>query len=377
LTKEEKLRVLYCSENYSPHDHRFLTALAGSGHEIYWLRLEEGGRIQESRPLPKAIRPVQWRRDNKPIEWRDFGSLKIQFKAAVDRINPDLIHAGPIQRVAYLPALIDFHPFLAMSWGFDLLENERLDKTWEVITRFVLQHCDWFTSDCQTTKNIAVGLGISEPRSTVFPWGVDLDLFNPDNRESVRHQVGYEEDLLIIHTRSWESRYGVDIALEGFWRALQIEPDLRLLMLGGGSLESQVKLFVSEKGITDRVHFLGYQQNEALVRYYQAADVYLSASHIDGSSVALMESMACGCPALVSDIPANLEWIKDGDQGWVFKDGDSQSLAEKIINISRNKKELSVSGKNALKKAKAEANWSKNFAKLLETYDLMIKNGNR
>ena len=51
LIKEEKLRVLYCSENYSPHDHRFLTALADSGHEIYWLRLEDGGRIQESRSI--------------------------------------------------------------------------------------------------------------------------------------------------------------------------------------------------------------------------------------------------------------------------------------------------------------------------------------
>ena len=61
LIHVKKLRILYCSENYSPHDHRFLTALAGSGHEIHWLRLEEGGRIQESRPLPEAIQPLNWR----------------------------------------------------------------------------------------------------------------------------------------------------------------------------------------------------------------------------------------------------------------------------------------------------------------------------
>lgn len=275
--------------------------------------------------------------------------------------------------MSYLPALIDFHPLLTMSWGFDLLEDARRDKTWEDITRFVLLHSDWFTSDCQTTKNIAVSYGMPDPRTTVFPWGVDLNLFNPERSGFMRRQVGYEEDLLLVHTRSWESRYGVDIALQGFWQALQTEPNLRLFLLGGGSQEDQVKKFVSDKGLSNRVHFCGYLQNEALAGYYQAADVYLSASHIDGSSVALMESMACGCPALVSDIPANLEWIADGEQGWVFKDGNPDNLAEKIINISQNRKDVFSCGKQARTKAEADADWQKNFAKLIDTYDRMMK----
>lgn len=260
-----------------------------------------------------------------------------------------------------------------MSWGFDLLEDARRDKTWEDITRFVLLHSDWFTSDCQATKNIAVSYGMPDPRTTVFPWGVDLNLFNPERSGFMRRQVGHEEDLLLVHTRSWESRYGVDIALQGFWKALQTEPNLRLFLLGSGSQEDQVKKFVTDKGLSNRIHFCGYLQNEALAGYYQAADVYLSASHIDGSSVALMESMACGCPALVSDIPANLEWVADGEQGWVFKDGDPDNLAEKIINISQNRKDVFSCGKQARTKAEADADWPKNFAKLMDTYDRMMK----
>ncbi|MCJ7518124.1 MAG: glycosyltransferase, partial [Anaerolineaceae bacterium] len=93
--------------------------------------------------------------------------------------------------------------------------------------------------------------------------------------------------------------------------------------------------------------------------------------HIDGSSVALMESMACGCPALVSDIPANLEWINDGIEGWVFKDNDSDNLAKKIIHISQNRDEKFSCGKQARVKAESNADWQKNFAKLLDTYDHM------
>ena len=55
---------------------------------------------------------------------------------------------------------------------------------------------------------------------------------------------------------------------------------------------------------------------------YRAADLYLSASHSDGSSVSLMEALGCGLPVLVSDIPGNREWVTDGEQGWLFPDGD-------------------------------------------------------
>jgi len=365
-------RILYCSENYSPHDHRFLTALGRSGYEIYWLRLEEGGRVQESRPLPEAVTPIAWRKNQKPVDWPDYKDLAQQFNSAVELIKPDLIHAGPIQRVAYLPTLIDFHPLLVMSWGFDLLEDAWRDETWEEITRSVLTNCDWFTSDCRTTQEIAINFGMPESRTTVFPWGVDHKVFNPDGRGLMRSKVGYEEDLLVVHTRSWEPRYGVDIALKGFYLALPEAPNLQLFLLGGGSQESQIRSFISDKGISERVHFCGYKENEALAEYYRAADVYLSASHIDGSSVALIEAMACGCPALVSDIPANMEWITDGVQGWVFRDGDPKHLAERIIQIAGQSKERQHCGKNAQNKAKVEADWQKNFAKLLDIYELMV-----
>jgi glycosyltransferase involved in cell wall biosynthesis len=324
--------------------------------------------VEETRSLPQGITPVTWRGDDRSLSFDDYQNLKNEFSDAVVRIKPDLIHAGPIQRVAYLPALIDFHPLLTMSWGFDLLEDASRDERWQEVTRFVLQRSDWFTSDCQTTRDLAVAYGMDINRTTIFPWGVDLRLFNPDRRGIMRRQVGYEEDLLIVHTRSWEPRYGVDMALEGFWQAYQVAPNLRMFMLGGGSQEDLVKGFVKEKGLEDRILFSGYQQNEALAGYYQAADVYLSASHIDGSSVALMEAMACGCPPLVSNIPANLEWVVDGEQGWVFRDGYAGDLAQKLIHIARHRREVMEMGRLARQTAEAKADWEKNTKLLMQTY---------
>ena len=51
------MRVLYFSRGYTPHDHRFLAALAGTGNEIHFLPMLAGGRGQDERPLPQGIRP--------------------------------------------------------------------------------------------------------------------------------------------------------------------------------------------------------------------------------------------------------------------------------------------------------------------------------
>lgn len=303
----------------------------------------------------------------------DYVGLKREFKHAVEKIKVDIIHAGPIQRVAFLPALSALHPLVSMSWGFDLLQDARRDVIWNQITRFVLKRSDWLLADCQTVKQQAIHYGAQSERITVFPWGVDLKLFNPKKREAMRRAIRYENDIVFIHTRSWEPRYGVDITLKGFWLASLEIPNIRLFMLGGGSQERWIRDFVAEKELQERIHFIGYEQNEKLAEYYQAADVYLSASHIDGSSVALLESMACGCPALVSDISSNKEWVTDGVQGWTFKDGSHEDLADTIIKISLSKVERKSAGKKAREKIEQSGNWEHHFQTLLDVYENVQK----
>lgn len=328
--------------------------------------------MQEIRPIPDGVQVVNWREATTKTTWLDYLSLKGKFAAVLEEIKPHIVHAGPIQRVALLPALVDFHPLLCMSWGFDLMQDVDRDLIWREATRFVLKRSDWFTSDCHATRRRAEAFGFPGERVTIFPWGVDHAVFNPDGRSQMRQKMGYEDDLLIVHTRSWEPRYGVDVALQGFWLAWQQQPRMRMLMLGGGSQEEMVRKFVKEKGLQEHILFCGYQENDKLADYYRAADVYLSASHIDGSSVALMESMACACAPLVSNIPANLEWVKEGKSGWVFRDGDAHSLAERILEIAQNRDELPQRGAAAADKTRRDANWPDNVEKLLNTYQKMV-----
>jgi glycosyltransferase involved in cell wall biosynthesis len=102
------------------------------------------------------------------------------------------------------------------------------------------------------------------------------------------------------------------------------------------------------------------------------ADIYISPSHVDGSSVSLLEALASGLPCLVSDIPGNKEWIEDGVNGWTFRDGDVDDLAEKILLAIKSRRSFRKIGEAARKTAEEKADWEKNFGKLLEAYDKVV-----
>lgn len=361
------MKILYCSEGYSPHDYRFLSALSASPHNIHWFRLRQD-LVLENRPLSPAIQPVARKQENKANHWFDYLQLKNEFRRVLDKVQPDLVHAGPIQKVALLAALNHFHPLISMSWGTDLLMDADRDFIWQNVTRFTLKQTDWLIGDCLAVQNKAMKFGFPSERSTIFPWGIDLNIFRPAKKSLLRLKQGWEDDFIILCTRNWESRYGVELVVRAFCENAGRMKDAILVLVGGGSQEALLRKMVLDAGLIDRVVFAGRVDYPDLPRYYQAADLYVSASHSDGSSVSLLEALGCGCPVLVSDIIANREWVQPGWQGWLFKDGDWKEMGEMLVTIFNQREEQTTIRENARQTAIQKADWIKNFIELLETY---------
>jgi len=354
-------KIVYFSSGYSPHDHRFLSALAQTEHQIYFLQLEKADNSR----LPAEIELVDWAGGARDFRWSDLPNYTSSLKRILAKIRPDILHAGPIQTVGLIAALSGFRPLLMMSWGFDLMEDVHKNLWWERVTYFVLHRSTFFISDAQVTRDKALRYGMNPDRTIVFPWGVDLEHFRP---REVRAQ--HAAPLQLFCNRSWEPRYGVDVLAEAFVRVLKSKPKTRLNLLADGSQRAVIRRILAEGGALDNVQFKGYIPQKELPRHYNEADLYISPSHVDGSSVSLMEAMACGLPSLVSDIPANKEWVQEGVNGWLFPDGDAAALAEKILQVVENRDTLDEIGANARKIAEERADWQKNFQKLLEAYRL-------
>lgn len=360
-------KILYFSYGYGPHDHRFLTALAGTEHEVFFVRLSGGGRQTEDRPLPEKINQIHWAGGRGEFHWRDLPGLTLDFRRLTRNLQPDLIHAGPIQTCGLIATLAGAGPRLIMSWGFDLLQDADRNRWWRWATRFVLHRATCFTCDCEAARQKAIQFGISRDRAVVFPWGVDLKQFFP-----LKNNPGSRLFTLLCN-RSWEPRYGVDVLAKAFTLVVASRSDVHLLLLAGGSQEEAIRQILHPGRLDDRVTYAGQVSQRELPAYYHMADLYISPAHVDGSSVSLMEALACGLPCLVSNIPANREWVTDGVNGWLFQDGDANALAARILLIMNSLESLSKVGEAARRVAEEKADWSKNFQKLLKAYELVLR----
>jgi glycosyltransferase involved in cell wall biosynthesis len=385
------MRVLYFTRDYTPHDHRFLTALAKAGQQVFYLRLEQGGYAVEDRPLPTEVELVHWAGGRRPFRWQDGLSLLVDLKRVIHKVKPDIVHAGPLQTSAFLTAMAGFRPLVSMSWGYDLLQDANRNTLWRWATRFTLRHSSIMVGDCLTIRQKAVAYGMSEERIVTFPWGIDLSHFSPANGHRSKGKT-----FTLLSTRAWEPVYGVDVIAHAFVRAVHrlagshekewsssnlgdfnlerpavSDPvELCLTMLGNGSQAAELRRIFLQGGVLDKVYFPGQVAQVDLPRYYRSADLYVSASHSDGTSISLLEAMACGCPALVSDIPGNREWVSPGEQGWCFPDGDSEALSASILHALHERHLLLEMGRSSRRLAEQHADWEKNFPELLRAYEL-------
>ncbi|MCD6475847.1 MAG: glycosyltransferase family 4 protein [Anaerolineaceae bacterium] len=368
------MRVLYFTRDYTSHDHRFLSQLSKTSHDIFSLRLERQGSQREDRPLPAGITQILWMGGKKPVPRTQFWQMKYALRRVLRQVKPDVIHAGSIQTAALISAMAGAKPLVSMSWGYDMLMDADSTPRMRHDTYFTLARSSVFVCDCDAVKQKAISFGFSPERIVKFPWGTDLKQFSPEGREEARKRVGWKtDDFVFLSLRAWEPVYDVKTIIKAFIQAAKRQPTLRLELMGGGSQQNELRQLVTGSGLVDRVHFGGRVGFDTLSTYYRAADVYTSASLTDGSSVSLLESLACGTPALLSSIPGNLEWVEEGKNGWLFPVGDVDACANKMLAVYKNREQLLEMRGWARKIAEERADWELNFPKLLTAYEMAVE----
>ena len=115
--------------------------------------------------------------------------------------------------------------------------------------------------------------------------------------------------------------------------------------MGQGKELENLKSLVDNYGLSDHVRFCGRITKKELSEMTAIADVFVLPSMSEGHSVALLEAMASGLPAVASDIDGNRESVEDGVTGFLFRNGDAQNLAEKltiVLTDNRLRQTLSV-----------------------------------
>jgi len=247
-------------------------------------------------------------------------------------IQPDILHTLYLLPYSVHGVLCGFHPHIAAAWGSDVLVAPQKNPIFKHMVKLVLAKADRINSVSPLVSTSCIRLGADASKIFIAPIGVDTKLFTPSvDGDVVRRQLRWEKNPIIICTRNFEGIYNIDILINAMPYILEKKPDVRLILLGSGSLEDRFKQMVKKFGLVSAVKFTGYVPNEQVPKYLAASDVYVSPTLSDGLSVSNLEAMACGVFPIITDIPVAKYIITHGVNGFIAPTDSPKKLAELIV----------------------------------------------
>jgi L-malate glycosyltransferase len=289
------------------------------------------------------------------------------------RERPDVLHGCWVQTAGFACAVSGYRPFMLAPYASDVLIEPDRSAWAHAATRYTLQAAGRVACDCQHVAQRAVELGLPEERVLLFPRGVDVERFQPGARDpDLVRRHGLEPGPVLVMTRRLRPVYGVEDFLRALPPVLAAHPGLRVLLAGEGPLEGELKRLATSLGLDGAVLWLGSVPNEDLPRYLRTADVYVSTSHSDGSSVSLLEAMCCGLPAVVTDVPAIREWIEEGAGGRRVPIGDPAGIARGLLDVLADQTRLRAMGARNLALAQERVDWRRCIRDLIGAYEGLV-----
>jgi glycosyltransferase involved in cell wall biosynthesis len=215
-------------------------------------------------------------------------------------------------------------------------------------------------------------LGVNERKITIVYDGVDTRKYNPQKRdEGLKKSLGISGAPTIISIRALKPIYNVEMFIKAIPLVLKEVPEARFIIGGNGDQKKYLDL-VNSLGVSGSTRFTGWIQHDELPKYLASSDVYASTSLSDGNSVCLQEAMASELAPVVTDIPANREFLTHGENCFFIPVGDYKKLAERIVYLLKNKATRDLFGKACQQRITERAERWMEMSKMEDTYQELL-----
>lgn len=177
-------------------------------------------------------------------------------------------------------------------------------------------------------------LGILKDNILTIPMGIDEAFLDKGKNRKIELN---KRAFLILSNRNLLPIYNVSLLIRAIPFVLREEPETKFLIAGDGGEREVLEREAKNLHINSSVTFLGRVPHEEMPNLLSQADIYVSTSLYDGTSVSLLEAMGSGAFPVVTDISANQEWIMNGENGFLVDPKQEEFLARKIIDAIRNR----------------------------------------
>lgn len=222
---------------------------------------------------------------------------------------------------------------------------------WTTFLR-VYKHLNLITTPTKTAADLIKNLGLKNPIIPISN-GVNLKVFNRKNNGlylKKRFKINSEEQIILCVGRLDIEKH-VDILIKAMPFILPYVK-ARLVIAGKGTEKSKLTNLAKRLGVEKNVLFTGFIPNEDLPYLYRIADLFAIASIAELQSIATLEALASGLPVVGANVIALPELIKHGENGYLFNEGDMQTLAKHVVSIFTNLKLKRKFSANSLKLVK-------------------------
>jgi PEP-CTERM/exosortase A-associated glycosyltransferase len=305
----------------------------------------------------------------------------------IPQIKPDVLHAHSpsLNAVAALragkkfgiPVVYEVRAFwedAAVDHGTAKEHGLRYKLT-RALETYALKNANAVTTICEGLRKDIVARGIAADKVTVIPNAVDIDKFAVGGVADLdlKRKLGLQDTRLIGFIGSFYAYEGLDVLLRAVPAMLAGLPDLRVLLVGGGPQDAQLRQLAKDLDIADKVVFTGRVPHEEVQQYYDLLDVLvyprLSMRLTDlVTPLKPLEAMAQGRVLAASDVGGHLELIEHGKTGVLFKADDPQSLADNVGALLAAQEQWPALRANGRHFVETERNWPISVARYKKIY---------
>ena len=196
---------------------------------------------------------------------------------------------------------------------------------------------------------------------TIIPPGVDIEAFHP-GKTSENSEL--PTNYIFCLSRIDENK-GHELLLKAFDIVRRNLPTIHLV-IGGGStkpkprekqLLNKIEEIIDERGMSDRVHLVGYVPDEKIKSFYQQARVFVLPSTFEPFGMTALEAIACGTPAIVSKFAGVSEFLSDHTDSIVTNPTDTEKFASAILEILEDQKLAEQIGLEGMKTIRKSFSW--------------------
>jgi glycosyltransferase involved in cell wall biosynthesis len=297
----------------------------------------------------------------------DLVSVNFSLKTYEDVLrNADVIHA-------FTPFLVDTHNVPLIS---HFLHDEEIRSatqflhvpTNKLFWNLMYKRSEAVVSISDYSAQYLLKKGIAPGKIHVVPCGVDIDRFFP-NKESNEVTRRFEGKNVLLFVGPLTKRKGLNYLIQSLPHVLEQHPNTILVIVGGG-LAKPIQQLCIKLDVVDHVFFEGFVDEHKLPLYYNACDLFVFPSLLEGFGMVLTEAMACGKTVVASDTSSIPEVV--GDAGLLVEPKNPQALANAIITLLDNTQLRETLEKKALKRIRDKFNWTAVATQMERIYKNLI-----